>query len=264
MKKAIAAIILSGLCFSIYASSLKEENTKITADRKMIANLEKALSKDERGCENPAEELDKSVLIELQIYCNARNAARNRLPQLKDLILGYETAVKNYYSNCKIVDTDELLILCETLDDKVVKAAELVNAEKENLRKDLDEMENSAKKAASINKEKNDWSKKEHDQQINDSLRVKRDLVMTMQKGLIDDSVILEKSRIKFSSALNNSSGEIRDRTEYLLKGVTSLIAVNKNLRDTCQSMTRNIDITNSSCTIKYSEKACTEAEKRL
>ncbi|HPM46720.1 MAG TPA: hypothetical protein PLW78_02610 [bacterium] len=264
MKGIATVLILSGICFSVYASSLKKENAKITADRKMIADLEKGLSKDERGCEKPSEGLDKSVLIELQIYCNARNSAKRRLVPLKDHISAYETAVTNYYANCKIVDTDELFVLCEALDDKVVKAAELVNDEKESLRKDLDEMENSAKKAAIINKEKNDWSKKEHDQQINDSLRVKRDLVMTMQKGLIDDSVILEKSRIKFSSALNNSSGEIRDRTEYLLKGVTSLISVNKNLRDTCQSMTRNIDITNSSCTIKYSEKACTEAENKL
>ena len=108
MKGIATVLILSGLCFSIYASSLKEENAKITADRKMITNLEKALSKDERGCEKPSEGLDKSVMIELQIYCNARNSAKRRLTPLKEHISSYESAVKNYYTNCKIVDTDEI------------------------------------------------------------------------------------------------------------------------------------------------------------
>lgn len=264
MKRAVAAVILSVLCFSVFANSLKEETARITADRKMIAELEKGLSKDERGCEKPSGDLDKSVLIELQIYCNARNSAKRRLAPLKDHISAYETTVTNYYTNCKIVDTDELLVLCKNLDDKVVKAAELVNDEKELLRKDLDEMENSAKKAANINKEKSDWSKKEHDQEINDSLRVKKELVITMQKGLIDDSVILEKSKIKLTNAMKNSSKDLYERTADLLKGVTSLISVNRNLRETCQLMTRNIDITNSACTIKYSEKACSEAENKL
>ena len=264
MKGIATVLILSGLCFSIYASSLKEENAKITADRKMITNLEKALSKDERGCEKPSEGLDKSVMIELQIYCNARNSAKRRLTPLKEHISSYESAVKNYYTNCKIVDTDELLILCESLDDKVVKAAQIVNDEKENLRKNLDDMENSAKKAKDKLNEKNEWAQKERDQQINDALRVKKDLVKSMQKELIDDSVLLEKSKLKLVQALKSTSKELAEKYEVLLKGVNSLIAVNKNLRDISQSMTRNIDLANSACTIRHSEKACADAEKKL
>lgn len=264
VKRIVTVLILSGLFFSIFASSLKEENAKITADRKMITDLEKKLSKDERGCEQPPEGLDKSVMIELQIYCNARNSAKGRLAPLKDHISAYETAVTNYYTNCKTVNTEELLILCRSLDDKVVEAAEMVNNEKEGLKKDLDEMENSAKKATDKNKEKTDWAKKEHDQQINDTLRTKKDLVTTMQKGLIDDSVLLEKSKLKLTQALKKGSTNLQDKTSVLLKGVTALVSVNKNLRDTCYSMKRNIDNTNNCCTIKYSEKKCKDAEKNL
>lgn len=264
VKRAVSAIILSGFFFSIYASSLKEENAKITADRKMIADLEKRLSKDERGCENPDQNLDRSVLVELQIYCNARRSAFKRVKMLPELIDDHESALKNYYANCKVVDNDESYILCESLDKVVVKSAEALNDQKEELKKDLDEMKNSADMAEKLNKKKSADSKKEFEHNIQKTLKLKKETVKMMETGLIEDEIRFKKSVIKLKSAQNSNASEINEKNGELLNGVKRLLKLNRELRNVCHAMKRKIDMANNSCTIKYSQKGCSDAEKNL
>ena len=51
---------------------LQKERTMIKKDKKFISQLEKELSVDEKGCDNPSKDLDFSVFMELKIYCNSR------------------------------------------------------------------------------------------------------------------------------------------------------------------------------------------------
>ncbi|HRZ80613.1 MAG TPA: hypothetical protein P5044_11445, partial [bacterium] len=171
---------------------------------------------------------------------------------------------KNFFDNCPEVTDDDKLKLCQTLHEKVLEKAAAVNKEKEELAKDLDLMENAGKKAVETLKHDSDIQQKERGEYLKDALRLKKETVITMNRGLTEDVAILNKSKTVLTKNISRGSKELQSRTASLLKGVTSLLSMNNELQVVCSAMLRCIDAANSACNLKYSEKGCADAEKNL
>lgn len=264
MKKSIFFISLTVFALQLAADAYKDELKSIASDRSMIVKMEKSASKDEKGCGKTDETLTAAVQMEVNIYCQARARVMARLPQLRKMIDDYEPALKNFFDNCPEVTDDDKLKLCQTLHEKVLEKAAAVNKEKEELAKDLDLMENAGKKAAETLKHDSDIQQKEHGEYLKDALRLKKETVITMNRGLTEDVTILNRSKTVLTKNISRGSKELQSRTASLLKGVTSLISMNNELQVVCSAMLRCIDAANSACNLKYSEKGCADAEKNL
>ena len=206
MKKYLILLVLFYSIY-IYADIYKDEAKKIAADRKRVEEIEKKLSKDEKACENPSQnDLSRNVVTELKLYCEARESAKSRIPDIKNLLAEYESLLKNYLEECKSVDTDDKYSKCETLDRQVATAAEKLNDEKENFNSDIDTMENAAERAKDYNARSNDEGKKDFIKEISANLNAKKELVSSMQKGLEEDSKVFKDSKGRLTQALKNDS----------------------------------------------------------
>ena len=184
MKKYLILLVL--FCsLTVYADIYKDEAKKIASDRKRVSEIEKKLSTDEKECENPSKsDLSRNVVSELKIYCEARESAKSRIPDIKNLLAEYENLLKNYLEECKNIDTDDKYSQCESLDRQVSATAEKLNDEKENFNSDIDTMENAAERAKDLNKRSNDSEKQDFKRSVSQNLAAKKELVASMKKGL--------------------------------------------------------------------------------
>lgn len=264
MKDLISVLIALLISIQLSADAYKDELKSIASDRKMIILMEKTVANDEKGCGQNTGKLDAAVQIEINIYCQARTRVISKLPGLKKLIDEYEPVLKNFFDNCPEVTDEEKLKLCRILNEKVSEKAALINKEKEELAKDMDLMENAGKKAAETFKHKKDIEEKERGQYLKDALRLKKETVITMNSGLLEDIKIFNKSKSALTKNLTSGSKELTEKTALLLKGVTRIIAINTDLQNVCSGMLRSIDAANNACNLKYSEAGCNDAEKAL
>ena len=128
MKKYLILLVL--FCsLTVYADIYKDEAKKIASDRKRVTEIEKKLSTDEKECADPSKsDLSRNVVSELKIYCEARESAKSRIPDIKNLLAEYENLLKNYLEECKNIDTEDKYSQCESLDRQVATTAEKLNA----------------------------------------------------------------------------------------------------------------------------------------
>jgi len=264
MKKYLILLVL--FCsISVYADIYKDEAKKIAADRKRVEEIEKKLSKDEKACENPSQnDLSRNVVTELKLYCEARESAKSRIPDIKNLLAEYESLLKNYLEECKTVDSDDKYSQCESLDRQVATAAEKLNDEKENFNSDIDTMENAAERAKDYNARSNDEGKKDFIKEISANLNAKKELVSSMQKGLEEDSKVFKESKGRLTQALKNDSPDSAKIGKDFLSGLNSILLQNNNLRQICASMLKTINEAKGVCVTKLNMEKCRAAETKM
>jgi hypothetical protein len=264
MKKYLILLFL--FCsFTVFADIYKDEAKKIAADRKRVEEIEKKLSKDEKACENPSQnDLSRNVVTELKLYCEARESAKSRIPDIKNLLSEYESLLKNYLEECKTVDTDDKYSKCETLDRQVATAAEKLNDEKENFNSDIDTMENAAERAKDYNARSNDEGKKDFIKAISANLNAKKELVTSMQKGLDEDKKVFDKSKASLNQSLKSDSPDSAKIGKEFLGGLNSILLQNGTLRQTCSSMLKTINEAKGVCVTKLNMEKCKAAETKM
>ena len=264
MKKYLILLVI--FCsITVYADIYKDEAKKIAADKKRVAEIEKKLSTDEKACENPSQnDLSRNVVTELKLYCEARESAKSRIPDIKNLLAEYESLLKNYLEECKTVDTDDKYSKCEALDREVATAAEKLNDEKENFNSDIDTMENAAERAKDYNARSNDESKKEFVKEISANLNAKKELVQAMQKGLDEDKKVFENSKSKLIHALKSDSPDSAKIGHDFLGGLNSVLLQNSALHQICNSMLKTINEAKSVCVTKLNMEKCKAAETKM
>ena len=264
MKKYL--ILLALFCsITVYADIYKDEAKKIAADRKRIEEIEKKLSTDEKECENPSQkDLSRNVVTELKLYCESRESAKSRIPDIKNLLAEYESLLKNYLEECKTVDTEEKYSRCESLDQQVAVAAEKLNDEKENFNSDIDTMENAAERAKDYNARSNDESRKDFIKTISANLDAKKELVTSMQKGLEEDNKVFKNSKSKLNQSLANDLPEASEKGKVFLGGLNSILLQNKNLLQICASMLKTINEAKSVCVTKLNMEKCKTSETKM
>ena len=264
MKKYLILLVL--FCsFTVYADIYKEEAKKIASDKKRVEEIEKKLSKDEKACDDPSKnDLSRNVVSELKIYCEAKESAKSRIPDLKNLLAEYESLLKNYLEECKTVDTDDKYSKCEALDREVATAAEKLNDEKENFNSDIDTMENAAERAKDYNARSNDESKKEFVKEISANLNAKKELVQAMQKGLDEDKKVFDKSKASLNQSLKGASADSAKIGKEFLGKLNSVLLQNGALRQTCASMLKTINEAKSVCVTKLNMEKCKASETKM
>ena len=264
MKKYLILLVL--FCsITVYADIYKDEAKKIAADRKRIEEIEKKLSTDEKECENPSQkDLSRNVVTELKLYCESRESAKSRIPDIKNLLAEYESLLKNYLEECKTVDTEEKYSRCESLDQQVAVAAEKLNDEKENFNSDIDTMENAAERAKDYNARSNDESRKDFIKTISANLNAKQELVTSMQKGLEEDNKVFKNSKSKLNQSLANDLPEASEKGKVFLGGLNSILLQNKNLLQICASMLKTINEAKSVCVTKLNMEKCKTSETKM
>jgi hypothetical protein len=264
MKKYLILLVL--FCsISIYADIYKDEAKKIAADRKRVEEIEKKLSKDEKACENPSQnDLSRNVVTELKLYCEARESAKSRIPDIKNLLAEYENFLKNYLEECKTVDTDDKYSQCESLDRQVATAAEKLNDEKENFNSDIDTMENAAERAKDLNKRSNDSEKQDFKRSVSNNLAAKKELVLAMQKGLEEDKKVFNNSKSKLNQSLKSDSPDAAQIGKSFLGGLNSILLQNNNLNKLCSSMLKTINEAQNVCVTKLNMEKCRAAETKM
>ena len=264
MKKCLILLFL--FCsLSVYADIYKDEAKKIAADKKRVEEIEKKLSKDEKACDNSSQnDLSRNVVTELKLYCEAKESAKSRIPDLKNLLAEYESLLKNYIEECKTVDTDEKYSKCETLDRQVAAAAEKLNDEKENFNSDIDTMENAAERAKDYNARSSDEGKKDFIKAISANLNAKKELVTSMQKGLDEDKKVFDKSKASLNQSLKSDSPDSAKIGKDFLSGLNSILLQNNNLRQICASMLKTINEAKGVCVTKLNMEKCKAAETKM
>ena len=250
---------------SVYADIYKDEAKKIAADRKRVTEIEKKLSTDEKECADPSKsDLSRNVVSELKIYCEARESAKSRIPDIKNLLSEYENRLKNYLEECKTVDTDDKYSKCEALDREVSTTAEKLNDEKENFNSDIDTMENAAERAKDYNARSNDESKKDFVKEISSNLNAKKELVQAMQKGLEEDKKVFDKSKTSLNQSLKGASPDSAKIGKEFMGGLNSILLQNGALRQTCASMLKTINEAKNVCVTKLNMEKCKAAETKM
>ena len=264
MKKYLILLVL--FCsLTVYADIYKDEAKKIASDKKRVEEIEKKLSKDEKACNNPSDnDLSRNVVSELKIYCEAKESAKSRIPDLKNLLNEYESLLKNYLEECKTVDTDDKYSKCEALDREVATAAEKLNDEKENFNSDIDTMENAAERAKDYNARSNDEGKKDFIKAISANLNAKKELVQAMQKGLDEDKKVFDKSKASLNQSLKGASADSAKIGKEFLGKLNSVLLQNGALRQTCTSMLRTINEAKSVCVTKLNMEKCKTSETKM
>ena len=264
MKKCLILLVL--FCsISVYADIYKDEAKKIAADRKRVTEIEKKLSTDEKECADPSKsDLSRNVVSELKIYCEARESAKSRIPDIKNLLSEYENRLKNYLEECKTVDTDDKYSKCEALDREVSTTAEKLNDEKENFNSDIDTMENAAERAKDYNARSNDESKKDFVKEISSNLNAKKELVQAMQKGLEEDKKVFDKSKTSLNQSLKGASPDSAKIGKEFMGGLNSILLQNGALRQTCASMLKTINEAKNVCVTKLNMEKCKAAETKM
>lgn len=264
MKKYLILLIL--FCsLTIYADIYKDEAKKIAADRKRVEEIEKKLAKDEKACENPSQnDLSRNVVTELKLYCESRESAKSRIPEIKNLLAEYESLLKNYLEECKTVDTDDKYSKCETLDSQVATAAEKLNDEKENFNSDIDTMENAAEKAKDYNARNNDEGKKDFIKTVSANLNAKKELVTSMQKGLDEDKKVFDRSKAGVNQSLKNDTPDSAKIGREFLGGLNKILLQNNNLHKICASMLKTINEAKGVCVTKLNMEKCKAAETKM
>lgn len=264
MKKYLILLLL--FCsFTVYADIYKDEAKKITADKKRISEIGKKLSTDEKECENPSKnDLSRNVVSELKIYCEARESAKSRIPDIKNLLAEYENILKNYLDECKTVDTDEKYSKCESLDQQVAASAERLNDEKEKFNSEIDTMENAAARAKELNERSNDAGREDFKRTVTNNLNAKKELVQAMQKGLEEDNKVFKTSKTKLNQSLKNDSPDSAKIGKDFLGGLNSILLQNNNLRQICASMLKTINEAQNVCVTKLNMDKCRKEETKL
>ena len=265
MKKFFLFLIL--LCsFSVVSADIyKEESKKIAADKRRVAEVEKKFSTDEKECENPSgKDLDKSVVTELKIYCDARESAKSRIPKIKSMLAEYEKAFNSYVEECKTIDNDEKYSKCESLDQQIASSAEVLNDEKEKFNSDLDTMDNAAARAKELNDRSNDANKEDFKRTVSNNLNAKKELVRSMQKGLEEDNKAFKNSKGKLGEALKNSSAESAGKGKIFMEGLNKILLQNNTLRQLCASMLKTIEEARNVCVSKTDMEKCRTSETKM
>lgn len=265
MKKFFLFMIL--FCsFSIVSADIyKDELKKTDNDRKRVAQIEKKLSTDEKDCENPSDKnLDKSVVTELKIYCDARESLKSQIPEIKRLLSEYEKIFKEYSEQCKKIDDDEKYEKCAEMDLKVSKSAGKLNDEKEIFNNDIDRLENAAARAKELNERNNDANKEDFKRTISNNLNAKKELVTGMKKGLENDKSAFQKSKDQLNQALKNNSGESAAKGKIFMEGLNKILLQNGTLINLCSSMLKTINDANSVCVTKTDLEKCRTNETKL
>ena len=263
MKKLTFLLII--LCtLSVLSDPLKKERKMIKDDKLFISQLEKELSKDEKGCDNPSKDLDFSVFMELKIYCNSRAAIKNRLPELKSLIVSYENHLNNYWKNCKIAVTDAKIELCTSMNIKLQKKALKINVEREQLENDMLVMKTAGEQAQKLYERKTLEQEREEKQMIRDTLKIKKETVKLMRNMIKDDGVVFKRSLAQINRMHHQDNPKLRDAITAMKKIVKFLIKCNSELLDISHSLSRKIDDTYNQCTIKHSDIGCTNSDKKM
>jgi len=249
----------------IYADIYKEEDKKIKSDRKRITEIEKKLAADEKECNSaPQQNLDRNVISELKIYCEARESAKSRIPALKTLLDEYESTLNNYLQECKTVNDDETYSKCENLDRQTANAAENLNNEKENFNSDIDTMENAAAKAKELNERNNDANRQDFIRTVSNNLQAKKELVTAMKKGLAEDKKTFQNSKKQLTNSLKSSSGETAARGSAFLEKLNGTLLQNGALDRLCDSMLQAINEAKNVCISKIDMKKCNASETKM
>ena len=252
-------------CFStIYCDIYQEESKKIEKDQKKIAEFEKKLATDDKGCENPSENMERNVANEVKIYCEARRSAKSRIPTLKKLLKEYEETLKNYLGKCSSVTNEESFTLCEDLNGKISLSSELLNDEKEKFYNEIDTLENAAARAAELNKINNEAYKEDFVRTISNNLNAKSELVNNMQKGLEKDKNLFQKSKANLNKSLAGNSEETKANGGRFLSGINNILLQNGNLLQICTSMLKTIKTAKELCIAKLNMEKCRETEIKL
>ena len=249
----------------IFADIYKEESKKIAADKRRVAEVEKKLSTDEKDCENPSgKDLDRSVVTELGIYCDARESAKSRIPAIKSMLTEYEKAFNDYLEKCKKIDSDEKFSECESLDRKIASSAEVLNDEKEKFNSDIDTMDNAAARAKELNERSGEAGREDFKRTVSSSLNAKKELVTTMQKGLEEDSKVFKNSKSKLSHSIKNGSAESAAKGNVFMEGLNKILLQNSTLRQLCASMLKTIDEAKNVCVSKTDMEKCRTSETKM
>ena len=243
---------------------LQKERTMIKKDKKFISQLEKELSTDEKGCDNPSKDLDFSVFMELKIYCNSRVAIRNRLPEIKSLIVDYENYLNNYWKNCKIATTKTKIDLCSSMNMKLKNRAEKINVEREQLENDMLVMKTAGEQAKKLYERKSLQQERQEKKLIRDTLQIKKETVKLMRGTINDDGLIFKRSLAQINMMHHQDNPKLKDAIQSMKKILKFLIKSNSELVHTSISLSRKIDDTYNQCTIKHSEVGCTNSEKKM
>jgi len=263
MKKLTFLLIL--FCtVALFSDPLRKERKMIKDDRLLITQLKKELSTDEKGCDNPSKDLDFSVFMELKIYCNSRVAIKNRIPELNSRIVDYENYLNNYWKNCKIAVTGPKIELCKSMNSKLQKKALKINVEKEQLQNDLATMKTAGEQAKKLYERKTREQEKEEEQNIRETLKIKKETVKLMRSTIKDDGLIFKRSLAQINRMHHQNNPKLKKAIKSMKKILKFLIKCNSELIDLSHSLSRKIDNTNNLCTIKHSEKGCSKAEKKL
>ena len=261
------SIFLVLICsFSVvFADIYKDELKKTEKDRKKVEEIEKKLSTDEKECENPSEKnLDKSVVTELKIYCEARESLKSRIPDLKRLLAEYEKVLKEYSEQCKKIDSDEKYDKCAEMDQNVSTAAGALNDEKEKFNSDIDNLENAAARAKELNECSNDANKEDFKRTVSNNLNAKKELVTGMQKGLENDKSAFQNSKKQLNQALKSNSGESAAKGKIFMEGLNKILLQNGALLNLCSSMLRTINEADGVCIAKTDLEKCRASETKL
>jgi len=257
----LIALVIS---LSLSADPLKKEREMIKTDKIFISKLEKELSVDEKGCDKPSSDLDFSVFMELKIYCNSRISIKNSVPELKSLLLDYESYFKNYWKNCKVAVTKSKIDLCTSMNLKLQRRAKRVNTEKAQLQKDLLIMKTAGEHAKKLYERKTQKQEKEEEKSIRDTLKIKKETVKLMRDTIKDDRLTFQRSFAQISRMHHQNNPNLKEAITSMKKIVKFLIKKNAELLDISHSLSRKIDNTNNQCTIKRSKLGCDNADKKM
>lgn len=249
---------------TIFSDPMDKERKMIKEDRLFVTQLEKELSIDEKGCDNPSKDLDFSVFMELKIYCNSRASIRNHLPEIKSLIVNYENYLNNYWENCKVAVTGPKIELCKSMNSKLQKRALKINAEKEQLQNNLLTMKTAGEQAKKLYERKTREQEKKEEQNIREALKIKKETVKLMRSTIKDDSLIFKRSLAQINKMHHQNNPKLKNAIASMQKILKFLLKSNSELIELSHSLSRKIDNTNSQCTIKHFEKGCRKAEKKM
>ena len=249
---------------TIFSDPMGKERKMIKDDRLFITQLEKELAVDEKGCDNPSKDMDFSVFMELKIYCNSRASIKNHLPEIKNLIVNYESYLNNYWKNCKVAVTGTKIELCKSMNSKLQSRAKKINVEKDQLQNNLLTMRTAGEQAKKLYERKNREQEKKEEQNIRETLKIKKETVKLMRSTIKDDGLIFKRSLAQINRMQHQNNPKLKNAITSMLKILKFLINCNSELIDISHSLSRKIDNTNSLCTIKHSEKGCSKAEKKM
>ena len=249
----------------IFADIYKDELKKTDNDKKRVAQIEKKLSTDEKDCENPSDKnLDRNVVTELKIYCDARESLKSQIPEIKRLLSEYEKIFKEYSEQCKKIDDDEKYGKCADMDQKVSESAGKLNDEKERFNSNIDKLENAAARAKELNERNNDANKEDFKRTVSNNLNAKKELVTGMKKGLENDKSAFQNSKNQLNQVLKNSSGESAAKGKIFMEGLNRILLQNGALLTLCSSMLKTINEADNVCVAKTDMEKCRDSETKM